>query len=153
MDIKKLLRSLLDHKVRFLIVGAWALPAYGRERMTRDVHVFIKPTKANAERTMEALMAVGYGIVKDTPVSLFLSKKILLRQYPMQVDLHPFVAGISFGTAWKNRVETEIKGLRIFVPSLDDLIKMKKAAGRAKDREDLREREKIRQKETAKKTM
>lgn len=138
MDIKKLLRSLLDHKVRFLVIGAWALPAYGHQRMTSDIDISIKPTTLNAKRTINALKAVGYCVVADLPLSHFLKKKILLRQYLLATDIHPFVTGISFESAWKNSVAVEIKGTKVFVPSLDDLIRMKRAAGCRKDKEDLR---------------
>ncbi|MDO9028048.1 MAG: nucleotidyltransferase [Candidatus Roizmanbacteria bacterium] len=137
MNIQRLLRSLLEHKVKFLIIGAWALPAYGYERMTRDIDIFIKPTRLNAERTISALKSIGYDIVEDLKIKTLLTKKILLRQYILQIDIHPFVAGIGFDNAWKNRVETEIKGVNVYVPSIEDIIKMKEAAGRGKDKIDL----------------
>ena len=139
VDIRTLLRSLRDNKVQFLVVGAWAIPAYGRPRMTNDVDVFIKPTKENAKRTIKALLAIGYAAAQDVPPVLFLKKKVLFRQYVLQVDIHPFVKGVSFVRAWKNRKITTISGCKVFVPSLDDLIAMKKAAGRSKDREDIKE--------------
>jgi predicted nucleotidyltransferase len=138
MDIKQLLLSLLDHKVKFIIIGAWALPAYGVTRMTGDVDIFIKPTPQNAKRTMKALQAIGYDVVRDVPPETFLKKKVLLRQYILQADIHPFVAGIDFDTAWRNRVKTEISGVDVYVPSLGDIMKMKKAAGRDKDKQDLK---------------
>lgn len=145
MDIKKLLQSLLDRKVKFLVVGAWALPAYGFERMTGDIDIFIKPTRLNAKRTLGALKAIGYD-VEDASISLLLSKKVLFRQYILQTDIHPFVAGVDFDSSWRNKVQTEIKGLKVFVPSLEDFLKMKKAANRPKDLEDIRILEKVREK-------
>ncbi len=138
---------MLDNKVQFLVIGAWALPAHGFERMTVDVDIFIKPTKQNAQRTVNALRAVGYRALDEASVSLFLSKKVLLRQYLLQTDIHPFVAGVKFEEAWKTRLKTEIKGVTVFVPSLDVLIKMKQAAGRPKDREDSKVLEKIRERQ------
>jgi predicted nucleotidyltransferase len=146
MDIKTLLQSLLDHKVQFLVIGAWALPAHGYQRMTGDVDIFIKPTRENAERTIQALREIGYKVVKDVPATVFLKKKILLRQYILQTDIHPFVAGATYETVWRNRLRTTIKGLNVFVPSLEDLMRMKKAAGRPRDKEDLRVLRKIQEK-------
>ena len=143
MDIKSLLQSLLDHKVKFLVIGAWALPAYGHERMTRDVDIFFEPTKANARRLLNALTTTGYDGIEDVPLKTILSKKILMRGYILQADTHPFVAGAEFRDAWKTRAETNIKGLKVFVPGLDQLIGMKKAAGRPKDLEDLRVLERL----------
>jgi len=146
MDIRTLLQSLLDHDVKFLVIGAWALPAHGYERMTNDVDIFFEPTRANAQRVVDALKAVGYDGIEELPMETILTKKVLMREYALQADTHPFVKGMSFRDAWNGRVKTEIKGLKVFVPSLDSLIAMKKAAGRARDREDLRVLEKVREK-------
>ena len=137
MDIKHLLQSLLEHKVKFLLIGAWSFPAYGHVRMTKDVDIFIEPTERNVRRTIAALKALGYRAVEDASIESFLTKKVLLRQYILQTDIHPFVSGIDFKEAWKHRRATKIKELKVFVPSLADLIKMKKAAGRKKDKLDL----------------
>jgi hypothetical protein len=67
----------------------------------------------------------------------FLQKKILFRQYILATDIHPSAVGVTFNTVWHNRVKDTIEGVPVFVASLDDLIKMKRAANRAKDREDL----------------
>jgi hypothetical protein len=115
--------------------------------MTGDVDLLIKPTRQIAQRTINALRAVGYRALDEATVSLILSKKVLLRQYVLRTDIHPFVAGVTFEEAWKRSLKTEIKGVTVFVPSLDVLIKMKKAAGKPKDREDIRVLEKIREKQ------
>lgn len=146
MDIKSILQSLSDHKVRFLVIGAWALPAHGYVRATEDIDIFIQPTKANAARTVAALKSVGYDVLADVALDTVLKKKVLLRQYLQQTDVHPFVKGASFQRAWKSRQQTEIDGVRVFVPSLEVLIAMKRAAGRGKDAEDLRALKAIKQK-------
>ena len=137
MDIRRLLRSLLDHKVRFLVIGAWAMPAYGYQRMTRDLDIFFEPTRANARRLQRALAKVGYVGIEDIPIEEMLSKKILMRQYLFETDTHPMVKGAEFKMAWKARVKTDIRGVSVHVPSLEDLISMKMAAGRRKDKGDL----------------
>lgn len=137
MNVEKLLRSLRDHKVKFLLIGAWSFPAYGYERMTGDVDIFIETTEENAQKTKDALKALGYRAIEDLPLSTMLTKKVLLRQYILRTDIHPFVAGIDFQTAWKHRKRVTVKGINVFVPSLADIITMKKAAGRKKDQLDL----------------
>jgi hypothetical protein len=42
-----------------------------------------------------ALVAFGYDM-SDVAVEEMLAKKILIRQYMMETDLHPFVKGASF---------------------------------------------------------
>lgn len=145
MNIKTLLQSLLDHKVKFLVVGAWALPAYGYERPTRDVDIFFESTEDNAKKIVNALQAAGYDGIQDLSIEQILKKKILFRQFILQTDIHPFIKGATFEDAWSTRVETEIKGLRVFVPSFDTLLNMKRAANRERDQEDIRQLEARRQ--------
>jgi hypothetical protein len=106
-------------------------------RVTADVDLLIKPTRENARRARTALAQVGYDVT-DLTVAEMLQKKILFRQYILAVDIHPSAAGVSFETVWRHRVQDEIEGVPVFVASLDDLIKMKRAAKRPKDREDLK---------------
>ena len=79
--------------------------------MTQAIHIFIEPTEESDLQTMRALKAVGYDVVDDVDVQTFLTKEVLLRQYILRTDVHPFVAGLTFQEAWTNRVETDIKGL------------------------------------------
>ena len=144
MDIKDLLRSLNDHSVRYVIIGATAFPVHGYVRATLDVDIFIEPTEENARRTWAALQRFGYDVT-DLTVEDMLTKKILIRQYWLETDVHPFVAGVTFEQVWANRVEGMIGGTPTWFASLDDLIAMKQAAGRPKDLEDLRVLMKLKQ--------
>ncbi len=74
-----------------------------------------------------------------------LNNKLLIRQYIVETDLHPFVKGVTFEEVWKNKVKSKFGDTEAFFASLDDLIKMKMAAGRSKDLEDLKYLEKIKE--------
>ena len=137
MDTEDLLKSLKGHKVRFVIIGATAFPVHGYSRATLDIDIFIKPERSNAEKTLSALNDFGYD-VSDVAVDELLSKKILIRQYLVETDIHPYVKGVSFEEIWKNKVKAKFGETFAWFASLDDLIKMKKAAGRPKDIEDLK---------------
>ena len=137
MDTESLLKSLKGRKVQFIIIGATAFPVHGYSRATLDIDIFIRPDKSNAEKALSALEDFGYDI-SDITVDEILTKKILIRQYLVETDMHPFVKGVSFDEVWKNRVKAKFGDTFVWFASLDDLIKMKKAAGRPKDREDLK---------------
>lgn len=66
----------------------------------------------------------------------------------MDTDIHPFVAGVEFKDVWKTKKEVEIEKIRVFVSSPDNLIIMKKAAGRPKDIADLKYLEEIKRQTT-----
>ncbi len=137
MDTERLLRLLKENKVSFLVIGASAFPAYGYARATLDIDIFIRPNLGNVKRTMRALGQFGYDL-KDLSPEDFLKNKILIRQYPVEADFHPFVKGAKFEDIWKNRIKANFGDTEVYFPSLDDMIKMKQAAGRARDREDLK---------------
>jgi predicted nucleotidyltransferase len=145
MDIEKLLKSLKGHKVRFVIIGATAFPVHGYSRATLDIDLFIEPSRANAARTYEALKSFGYD-VSDLTVEDLLTKKVLIRQYLVETDIHPFVEGVTFDRVWRNRVKAKFGGVFAWFACLDDLIKMKRAAGRPRDSEDLKFLLRLRQK-------
>jgi predicted nucleotidyltransferase len=138
MDTESLLQSLNASRARYVVIGATAFPVHGYARATLDVDLFIEATAANAAAVREALSRFGFD-VSDLSVEDLREKKILIRDYVLQVDIHPFVAGgIPFEEVWANRVEDRIGGTRAPFAGLDDLIRMKEAAGRPKDQEDLR---------------
>jgi predicted nucleotidyltransferase len=137
VDTESLLKSLKDHKVQFVIIGATAFPVHGYSRATLDIDIFIRPERSNAEKTRSALEDFGYDVT-DIAVDELLTKKILIRQYLVETDIHPYVKGVSFDTVWKNKVKAKFGETFVWFASLNDLIKMKRAAGRPKDREDLK---------------
>jgi predicted nucleotidyltransferase len=137
VDTESLLKSLKEHKVRFIVIGATAFPVHGYSRATLDIDIFIEAKRSNAEKTLAALKNFGYDI-SEVSIDELLTKKILIRQYLIETDIHPFVNGVTFDEVWKNRVKAKFGETFVWFASLDDLIKMKKAAGRPKDAEDLK---------------
>jgi len=137
MKTEDLLKLLKGHKAEFVIIGATAFPVHGYARATLDIDIFIRPTKANAERVWAALRAFGYDVT-DVRIEDLLKKKLLIRQYIVETDIHPFVKGISFDDVWENKVRKKFGRTFVYFASLDDLIRMKSAAARPKDLEDLK---------------
>ena len=137
MEVEELLKSLKERKVRFVIIGATAFPVHGYSRATLDIDIFIEPTPRNAARARDALKAFGYDM-SDVGVEDLLTKKLLVRQYLVETDIHPFVKGTTFERIWANKVKARFGRTFVWFASLDDLIAMKRAAGRPKDKEDLK---------------
>jgi hypothetical protein len=63
---------------------------------------------------------------------------VWLGQPPLRIDLLQVVPGVDFDSAWERRLEAEWDGARVQVIGLDDLIASKLAAGRQKDKADVR---------------
>lgn len=137
MDTEGLLKSFKEHKVDFVVIGATAFPVHGYARATLDIDLFIRPAPTHAKRAWVALKAFGYDMA-DIPMESLLHKKLLIRQYAVEADIHPFVTGVTFDRIWKNKVGAKFGKTTVHFASLADLIAMKRAAGRPKDREDLK---------------
>jgi hypothetical protein len=137
MDIENLLKLLSGNAVEYVIIGASAFPVHGYSRSTLDLDIFVRPEKENAQRTLKALEEFGFDVA-DITVNDILSYKLLIREYLVDVDIHPFVTGITFEEVWRNRLQDEYGDTPAVFASLDDLIKMKEAAGRQKDLDDLK---------------
>jgi len=137
MDIEDLLRSLNAHKVDYVIIGATAFPPHGYARATLDIDLFIRPEPQNASRVLDALRNFGYDLT-DITLEDLLTKKILIRQYLVETDIHPFVSGVTFDQVWGNKISGTFGKEKVYYASLNDIILMKEAAGRPKDLEDLK---------------
>jgi predicted nucleotidyltransferase len=150
MDTEGLLKLLNANKVDFIIIGATAFPVYGYARATLDIDLFVRPELENIKRLKKALEEFGYDM-SDISHQDLLNNKLLIRQYIVETDIHPFVKGVAFEELWKNKIKSKFGQTEVFFPSLDDIIKMKIAAGRSKDLEDVKFLKEIREREAQKK--
>src|SRR3990167_10869803 len=106
--------------------------SYCFDRLTKDIDIFVEPTMENMQRTFNALTTLGYDLT-DVTIEEALQKKLLFRQYILRTDIHPDVTGVDFQTVWKNKELINFKGQEVYFASIEDFIKMKKAAGRDVD--------------------
>ena len=137
MEIERLLRSLNERSVRYVVIGSAAFPVHGYTRATLDVDFLIDAERGNAENVRAALAEFGYDVT-DLTVDDLLTQRVLLRQFRLQTDFHPSVSGLTFAEIWDRRVDSAIGETPAAFASLDDLIAMKEAAGRPQDVADLR---------------
>ena len=142
MTTEKLLQLLSDNHVKYVIIGATAFPIHGYVRATMDIDIFIEATEINAQKILKSLEEFGYDI-SEISIDDLLHKKLLIRQYVIETDIHPFVAGVTFEEVWDKRIIEKYKNVAAPFADLESLIKMKKAAHRPKDIADLKQLEKL----------
>ena len=56
-DFKDLLSAFNAHRVKYLIVGGYAVSFHAQPRATKDIDLFIKADAANAQATYAALIS------------------------------------------------------------------------------------------------
>ena len=58
-DYKDMLQILLNNEVKFLIVGAYALAAYGYPRATGDFDIWVEASAENSKIILSSLASFG----------------------------------------------------------------------------------------------
>lgn len=127
-----------DAGVDYLVVGAYALAAYGNPRATGDLDIWVRPTGENAERVWEALRLFGIpkSWVKE-PIELTDSNAVFSFGVPPErIDILTSITAIGFENAWGSRKVAEYDGVSAFVLHWRDLLANKRATGRLKDAAD-----------------
>jgi hypothetical protein len=153
-----LFKALNAHNIDYLLVGGLAINLHGVPRMTMDVDLVIALNADNIAK-LEAC-AKFLGLRPNVPVkladladaskreALFKKKHLialsLIGEKPETptVDIvihHP----LDFDKAYHNRIERDISGTPVMLASIDDMITMKKAAGRAQDLADIKHLERF----------
>jgi len=137
-DFEELLRLFNKHRVRYCIVGAYAVAFHARPRYTKDMDLVVEPSLQNGQRIVTALQAFGFGSVKLKPEDFARSGRVVQLGYePVRVDLLTSIAGCSFEQIWQHRVQGRYGSQRASFIGHDELIRTKQASGRPQDRIDL----------------
>ena len=141
-ELNRLLQSLCDAEVDFIIVGGFAAMLHGSSMLTRDLDVCAVITDTSVEKLRAAFRDL-HPVHRQTPQRLsFLDTPdpgVPLKNIYLQTDFGPLdilgsITGVGdFVELRKNAVELELFERRLFVISKEDLIKAKEALGRPKD--------------------
>jgi hypothetical protein len=133
-DYRDILQALSDEQVEFLLVGAYAMAAHGYPRATMDIGIWIKPSPENADAVLKALRRFGAPLHNLTKEDL--QKDGIIFQIgvaPRRIDIVTSASGLQFEDAYGRSLSLNIEGIEVRIPSIDDLIRNKKASGRTKD--------------------
>jgi hypothetical protein len=137
-DYKDMLRALSEEKVRFLLVGAYALAAHGYPRATMDIDIWVMPSPSNADAVLRALRRFGAPLHNLTKEDL--QKDGIIFQIgvaPRRIDIITTASGLQFEDTYGQSLSLNIEGIELHIPSIDDLIRNKRAVGRTRDLADV----------------
>src|SRR5215203_1288809 len=103
-DFKDLLRSLNSNKVRYMLIGGYAVILHGHPRLTNDLDVVIANDDENVERCLGALREFGFD-GPDLTDKLFAEPKSLVRMgvEPIKIEILNFLEGVDFDDAYARR--------------------------------------------------
>ncbi|OGH55886.1 MAG: hypothetical protein A3G34_02695 [Candidatus Lindowbacteria bacterium RIFCSPLOWO2_12_FULL_62_27] len=137
-DYEDLFKILNRFKIKYLVVGAYAVSYYAAPRFTKDLDIWIIPDMNEAGRIYRALKTFGAPLREICPDD-FLDKNMIYQigVAPVRIDILTHLPGVPFKQAWKNRKRCRFGGTPIQIVGIRELIRAKKIAGRPQDLLDL----------------
>ncbi|MBA7701207.1 hypothetical protein ES703_109940 [subsurface metagenome] len=139
-DFRELLSFLEKHKVRYLVVGGYAVMKYTEPRFTKDLDLWISTDEENSKAVYAALKEFGAPLKGLAPPDFTQEGYFYqMGNPPFRLDVMMSIPGVTFETAWANREKVQLERLVIPFISKADLIKAKEAGGRPQDLIDAKE--------------
>lgn len=148
LDLHRLIETLERHDVRYVVIGGIAAIAHGNKRATFDLDVTPDLDRRNLERLASALRELNahlrgiddleHDLPPTDPDDLALGGNWTLTTDAGSLDVMSDPTGAAPYTALDSRgINVQLGGRVIRVVGRDDLIAMKRAAGRPKDLDDI----------------
>jgi hypothetical protein len=133
-DFSDLLRLFKDNRVKYLVVGGYAVVQYAEPRFTKDLDLWVSTDTSNATAVYKSLQEFG------APLSGLSEADFAEEGYfyqmgvpPVRIDILMGIPGLHFSEAWERRNEIVFDDLPVIFISRRDLIVSKRASGRAQD--------------------
>jgi hypothetical protein len=139
-DFQDFIRCFNEYEVDYVLPDGYAVILYGYPRTTGDLDIWVRKTSENYHKICKAFAAFGMPVF-DMTESNFLSNPAMnvftFGVSPVSNDLKAEAKGLDFETALQHAEMHELDELTVRVIHLNDLLKAQKAAGRAKDLNDI----------------
>ena len=138
-DFRDCIRALNAHDVVFVLVGGYAVGWHGVLRATGDIDFLYQQSVVNVDRLCSALR--DFGAPEQLVDAAFLLMPDSVTQIgivPSRIDLLASITGVSFEQVRAGAIPAELEGEPLLIIGIDELRMNKRAAGRRKDKSDLR---------------
>ena len=137
-DYEELLKLFNKNKVRYCIIGAYAVAFYAKPKYTKDMDILVEPTGENGKRIVKSLAEFGFKSLGLSEKDFSQEGKIVQLGYePVRIDILTSIAGCSFKEIWENKTIGIYGKQKVLFIGLNELIKNKTASGRKQDKVDL----------------
>jgi hypothetical protein len=147
-DARELFRALARRGVEYVTIGGIAIQAHGGQRLTQDLDVAIAASNDNLARLATALLDLDARILgpdgqrsRSVPTAPLLASSdqwhLITPHGPLDIVTLPAHLG-SFADMRARAHEVPLGDLSIPIAHREDLLKMKRAAGRPQDLADVR---------------
>lgn len=140
LDVRRILTSLVDHDVRFVVAGMSAAVLQGAPTTTVDIDVVLLPDFENYEALAAALNELNARRSPDDAGPPIEDRDLLgesVKQFLTDagpLDVLPKLIGVGpYDVVAARAVEMELRGRRFLVARLEDVLASKEASDRPKD--------------------
>lgn len=139
-DFEEFIELLNKHKVKYMIVGAYAFALYAKPRNTGDLDIFIESSEENAGLMMQVLTEFGLESLKITLEDFLTDGRVIqLGVSPVRIDIMNKIDGVRFKEANQRIKKVKFGNSIANFISKEDLIKNKLSTNRLKDKADAEE--------------
>ena len=136
-DYEELLKLFNKNKVKYCIIGAYALAFYAKPRYTKDLDMVVKSDVENANKILKALNEFGFKSLKLKKEDFCKKGRVIQLGYePIRIDILTSLEGLKFEQIWRNRVTGIYGKEKVFFIGLSNLKQNKKASKRKQDQLD-----------------
>ena len=136
-DFEEFIALLNAHKVKYVVVGAYAVSFYARPRNTGDIDFFVDNSESNISSLFKVLRDFGFDSLNVSHEDLQKEDTVLQLGYePVRIDIMTGISGLTFEEVYERRVAGKLGSEEVYFISLEDLITNKKASDRTKDQAD-----------------
>ncbi len=137
-DFREFVELLNKHKVKYLIVGGYAVGIHGHPRYTGDLDVWVSPNPETAQTMLHVMKEFGFGSFGLTESDFLAKDNIIQLGYPpFRIDVLTTIDGVTFEECYPSKVVIQDEGVPVNFISLKDLRKNKESSGRLRDLDDL----------------
>lgn len=137
-DFNEFFGLLTEHRVDFVVVGAYALALHGAPRYTGDMDLLVRPTHDNANRLLTAIQAFGFPTDALSPDAIVAANCLIqMGTPPVQLHIMSAIDGVSWESVWGGRAVATLDGLAVPFIGRQEFLANKRAAGRVKDLADI----------------
>jgi len=137
-DFKELLELLNEQKVKYIIVGGYALAFHGAPRFTGDLDIYVMPDKKNAKRIFRVLEKFGFGSLNLRQEDFIKPEFVIqLGVSPVRIDIITSLTGVSWKEVFDGKKRGKYGDISVFYIGRKEFIKNKKATGRTRDIADI----------------
>jgi hypothetical protein len=99
-----------------------------------DIDIWVMPSPQNTDAVLRALRRFSAPLHNLTKEDLQKDGTIFqIGVAPRRIDIITTASGLQFEDAYGQSLSLNIEGIELHIPSIDDLIRNKRAAGRTKD--------------------